>query len=786
MTRTTELRRSVLVGLASVAASVVLLVNANRHYPIQHWLVFHYLGNWALASVFTVACGTMGFAATRTILGRVLPIREMLTVSLAVGLLGYFLLAFTAGLLGLFGPFFAFVAPILMVAAGARPTMRYARRLRRHLRAAKKRRSELAHRSWVETVALALGFLSICLVYFSILSPRNASFDARWYHIPIAEHYADAGGIVRFPEGWVMGAFPQLTSLVYAWAFQIPVSLFGRLTLSAHLEFAIFLWTLFGVPALVRRLLPKEWRPRPRAATSWAAVFLFPGLFLYDSSLNLGADHVAAMWGVPIFLVLLRAWPSLAARECALLGVVLSGALLTKYTAVLLLGFPALAVAARALWLFIGRLRGRSTSSGIGGVAAVVFTGLILTSPHWLKNWLWYGDPLYPTFHSALVLRPWSTLADVPYHQDIQVAWHPTRDFDGLVETIRVMFTFAFDHHDWGDLHGSAPVFGFLFTLTMLCLPFLGVAKRLWALYLAGNLGVVVWCTINWQDRYLQALVPWMAAAVAATAIRMWRLRLPAQIGVALLVALQIVWGSDVYFFTTHRMIGSPVIAAIELLNTARAQKLDSRARVFPENQPIAEALPPGAHPLVHESRQTIGMMRRRVHDRPGTQGLLYYEKFRSPRAIYDQLRALGITHVIHGRLEGVATLGSEIAFQAFARRHTEGQSRHGAFFIARMPAAAPPDEPFGDVAFLGCDGSYARGLYRLGDLSVSPFDPAPQWPAPSVALDAEHSVEELLAAADFAVVGCAPNVQRRILGAFVSLTPYRGNDILFARRNPR
>ena len=39
------------------------------------------------------------------------------------------------------------------------------------------------------------------MVYFLILSPDNAAYDARWKHIAVAETYAVEGGIRRFPEG---------------------------------------------------------------------------------------------------------------------------------------------------------------------------------------------------------------------------------------------------------------------------------------------------------------------------------------------------------------------------------------------------------------------------------------------------------------------------------------------------------------------------------------------------------------------------------------------------------
>jgi hypothetical protein len=72
----------------------------------------------------------------------------------------------------------------------------------------------------------------VLYVWFTILTPQNASFDSRWYHQPIAEIYVAQGGIEPFSEGWVPGAFPQLASLLYAWAFSLPGSSSPRRTSS--------------------------------------------------------------------------------------------------------------------------------------------------------------------------------------------------------------------------------------------------------------------------------------------------------------------------------------------------------------------------------------------------------------------------------------------------------------------------------------------------------------------------------------------------------------------------
>jgi hypothetical protein len=52
------------------------------------------------------------------------------------------------------------------------------------------------------------------------------------------------------------------------------------------------------------------------------------------------------------------------------------------------------------------------------------------------------------------------------------------------------------------------------------------------------------WYMLAHYDRYLQTLVPLMAAATAATLGRVWLLGPQARVAVVCLVSLQVVWGN--------------------------------------------------------------------------------------------------------------------------------------------------------------------------------------------------------------------------------------------------
>ena len=114
--------------------------------------------------------------------------------------------------------------------------------------------------------------LCLVAVYLQVMTPLNVGGDSYWYHLPIAEHYATSGAIRPFAEGWYLGAYPHLASLLYTWASMSPGDLFNHVTLSSHLEWALFLATLGGVGALARRLLGGT-----RVPFAGVAVSCFPG-----------------------------------------------------------------------------------------------------------------------------------------------------------------------------------------------------------------------------------------------------------------------------------------------------------------------------------------------------------------------------------------------------------------------------------------------------------------------------------------------------------------------------
>jgi hypothetical protein len=697
------------IAAALMLGSVLLLRGVHPHYPIERWLFWLYLRAFALALLFGTSCLLAGHAIVRAVLGgRALPLREHLVVSFALGVIAFGVGTFAAGLLGLFGPVFFVVFPIALALPGARSALALARRALPKLRAARRRAGTPP--AWL-VVTWLLGTVGFLIVYLPVLVPTNIAYDARWYHLPLAEQYVAAGRIVRFGEGWIVGAFPQLATYLYTWSFQQPgVRLFDHVELAAHVEIVCFLFTLLSIPVLARRLLPGL---RPRGA--WAALFLFPGIFLHDSNLATNADHVLALFAVPIWVLLLRAWRDLEPRVCALFALAAAGAFLTKYTGALLVAPAVLAFGVRTLVVLARRRTLR-------GPLVALATFFVATTPHWLKNSIYYGDPFYPLSNQVLnTLRPWSATALTHYEGfALAVLGRPGPGWEGWKETLRALVTFAFEPHDWWYMHGQVPVFGFLFTLLVLALPFLGKRARLWGIVIAVELAILLWFRTHHFDRYLQALVPWMAAFVAAMLALCWRAGVAARAALVVLVALQIVWGGDVPFMP-HTMFGGPALRGVaDHLATGYQKNYENRLVVSNLEQ-VEAKLPEDAVLLLHDMHMQLGLGRRTVNDWSVYQGGLDYARLATPRGVYGALRGLGVTHVvtIPGRNNlDQDSLAGVISFWRFVQQHTVERRAIAGCSVTELPPTAPPAEPPPKVAYLGCGALRASGLYELADLA--------------------------------------------------------------------
>jgi hypothetical protein len=758
-----ERARPWLLLLAVLAASAILLGTANSHQPIVRWLFWPYAGLWALTLVWALACLSIGHAVLQVLPAQLLRVRERLVFDFAVGTLAFAVLLFVAGLFGwLRGPF-AFVFPLLLAGIGAPNLFGYLRGVLRHSRQA--RRHTCVRPSPLRVAALVLGTLGLALVYLTIMVPDNAAFDALTYHLAMAEGWAAAGRIGAFPEGWFPGTIPHLASWLYTWPFTFaPLSPFLRIVLAAHLEFFLFMMTLASTPLLVEALCPRR-----RAGLSWALYFLFPGLFLYDSSLGLAADHVLAFWAVPLALATRRTLGSWTSGRCALLGLMAAGAAMTKYQAIYLLVPVALVLFADGARLLIRRRR--PLRFLWTGPVTLAVTWLLASAPHWLANALWYGNPVYPLFRKWFPWsHPWAAGWKGP---TMDTGWTPGGPFiSRLLETSKAVFTFSFVPHDWPNHHRDIPVFGFLFTLSLLMLPFVRGARRVWLLVAGTSLGVFIWYWTYHQDRYLQILLPWMVACTAAIFMLAWSSGRLVRIALALLVVLQLAWGGDVPFLPTHAMVVKdvPLKQAITLLSSTFRGEAETRFRHdISYFEGLSGSLPKKAVVLLHEEYLRFGLGRPVVGDSARWQGGIHYPDLQRSDRVFDLLKGYGATHIVwetSHSLNQEVPLSGELVFYDFLFHHGSNRRDFGRFSVVSMPLQRPAGKPPGPVLFLGCREQRNITLSELDATAATDGGPPPAQEADAVA-----RLNKLIEKASFVVTreGCSTVVPPALFEAFTA-----------------
>src|SRR4030095_7047973 len=101
---------------------------------------------------------------------------------------------------------------------------------------------------------------------------------------------------------------------------------------------------------------------------------------------------------------------------------------------------------------------------------------------------------------------------------------------------------------------------------------------------------------------------------------------------------------------------------------------------------------------LLHNFRMNLGIDRDVLLDWPGQQALVSYEGLKSPRALYDYWRSLGVTHLLHvPSHRPTQTKQDDILFGDFVSHYAQTPRRFGALELVTLPPAPPPapDHPY-------------------------------------------------------------------------------------------
>jgi hypothetical protein len=705
---------------------VVCLLGARHYvgvvdeiYPVDEWLFWDLVKLWAWMGVFSLACLSAGSFVLEKALRLELPPLDALVQSMAVGVVAFVMCMYAGGALFWYGKVFAVMLPVALLALGARSLIRLLARMGSHFR-------ELQPASPFVWLISGLGACCVGLAYLGVLTPDSLNYDSTWSHLVIAQDYARSGGIIKFWGNYNMGV-PHLASIVHTWGYIVPglERPAARWMMALHNEFGLFCWTLVGVTAGVRRMLGE-----PKLRGSWAAFFLFPIIFVHDSNMGGAADHIAAFFAVPLFLATVELWETCQPKAAALVAICAAGGILTKYQAFYLCVPLGLLLCVRfailAYRVHKGRLRPGDPRVGfrelVRSPLVLVGLGALLVAPHFVKNAIFYNNPVYPfaqdIFRDSSPSSPNAGPLLRYYFTDDN--WRPKGNtFDKLKHALELFATFSFEPHY--TFTKNWPAFGSLYTLLLPTLLLLRESRRLWIGALLSGGAILMWGFTYNIDRNLQVFLPIMVCVTASLIVRLWRLGWLARVGLVPLVLLQLVWGGDALFYSASDRIVSAMTLIRSGFDGNASRRFDGYRSGY---LAVNKAVPKKARILYHTGHMTLGIEREVVSDWDGFQGFISYDELSTPRELFDYLKQRGITHVlIEPRVRAAPTKQEDVLFNDLMSRDTELVGHVGYFKIYRFPKKRPPAQKPYRVATVGLSG-YGDGLYPIKNLNTHEYLP--------------------------------------------------------------
>lgn len=691
------------------------------HYAVREWLIWRLLAVGGYALLFNASCVAFGaFLLRRLLAERQLPALERLLQSMMLGLTAFALCLYGFGFVGLLKPWAAVSIPLVFLAAGQRDARRLVAELvawRATLPAPRLPERVLG------TLAALGGSAALVFMYLEALDVSVINFDASWYHFPVGQDYARLGRVVPLP-GEGHKAFPHLTSMIHAWALLVPElePLPLRWMLSLHLEFTIVVWRVVAAATLARWLLGGR-----DVRGLWAGFFLFPSIFIYDQAIGGGADHYLGFFAVPVLLALARALPRFDVRWCVLFGVALGGHLLVKYQAIYLLVAASVIIALRVAFLLLRLLldRARLTAAAelpsvpalLRGVGAIAFTVIVISAPHYVKNTVFYKNPVYP-YAQSVFTASWPKSKPGYYQLASSKASVFALKGDGLtrqVNALRKVFDYSFKTSN-RSLTSKRPYMGALFSLLLPCALLVPRRRRTFFAIGATVLAFLVWANTVANDRYLLAFYDWCIGIALALMVRVWDLGAVARAGLVPLVALQLFWGGDAMLYYGKKEL----LAALDLIGQGYSGKGDAaRFDQQKAQRRITADTPEDAVILARNYKGLLGLNRMVLSDIQPTQHYIDYSFLEDPREFYDHLKERGVTHLLypHG-LRRPDAWNNVILFGELFRAG-EDRRTYGRLRLARL-SPTPPARSTPYMVLVSGVREYPDGIYQLEQLDVS------------------------------------------------------------------
>ncbi|PKO14644.1 hypothetical protein CVU37_14210 [candidate division BRC1 bacterium HGW-BRC1-1] len=500
-----------LLSSLEAGRTFLLLQNAFEGRAIFQWF------NLPLLSLGTALVWLAGLTTVgRFVLDRVGPsamnTAERWAFSFATGFLAVGLLVFLLGLAGGARPWvMGIVLALLGVAALAshRSLLQDLRSLPPVWRSGSR---PLAR----NIVAVALLLLAIFAVLIALTPPIQS--DGMRYHLGAPQEFLKAGRILYLPSN-AFSNFPFLPEMHYLIALGVGAPEASQL---------MHLLCMFAVAVALIGAIMRYVEPLSPHAPGWALravpvliVFGMPASFI--TATWPFVDHAVALFFVLTLFALLRAMVTGRRGDYLLLGAMAAGALGCKYTAVVWLA----ALALLAVWNYFAFAppvrRGERRSFNARHFLLAFLAMAALSSPWFLKNLAFTGNPVYPLAHTLFGGGEWSAESARFLAERMSDKGEPATVGNIIPTLTRVAFQWPdYEGHNPGPLWFVLLAFGFAGVL-LTHLVHGSRTRPLWLIAAAAALAYFMWYFTYQSNRMLVLVALLLAPLTAAFVNVAWR-----------------------------------------------------------------------------------------------------------------------------------------------------------------------------------------------------------------------------------------------------------------------
>ena len=346
-------------------------------------------------------------------------------------------------------------------------------------------------------LVIIAGFLLATLSLLQALAPPTG-VDGLYYHLPIPKLYLEAGRIFPTPDVTPSG-FPLIGEMLFTVGMAFGSDIYSQLM---NLAFAV----LFVAATITAG---QRWA-QPYAG--WIAGAILLGMPIVAIWATL--PYVDFAWALYEFLGIyaLLIWGERKTVSTAILAGLMFGlALGTKYLALGGLLFTAIAVI--TLWR-------REHVLSLAKLVIPFFAAAVLVGAPWyIRNWIWYSNPVYPFFNG--LFNPASASLGLPYLAGLSL--------DPLYQLL-LPFNLYFRREQFAGVYGTIEFLNPLFLL-IFAYPWMRKGRTLDRLAFLTFMRYIFWSLTHISFmRYLLPIFPSvsiLAAYVVQTLYQRARFRIP-------------------------------------------------------------------------------------------------------------------------------------------------------------------------------------------------------------------------------------------------------------------